>query len=186
MAIDMISAGKLETSMQQVLCTKSCCILGMDTTGSALAFMIYNLAVNPEKQDLLRCELSQLSNDFGADDLDKLKYLKACIKENFRCFPISHTNLRVLGNNYIRIAETKSHKNLTNISDTKMTLSGYRLPRKTAVLFSNEILARDPRFFPDPEKFQPERWINPETRRNIHPFSVRPFGHGKRICIGKR
>ena len=67
-----------------------------------------------------------------------------------------------------------------------MILGGYQIPKGTAVLFSNEILARDPRHFPDSEKFKPERWLDPQLKQKIHPFSVRPFGHGCRICIGKR
>ena len=45
-------------------------------------------------------------------------------------------------------------------------------------------MGQDPKQFPDPEKFIPERWI--ENKKEIHPFSVRNFSHGPRMCIGKR
>jgi len=45
-------------------------------------------------------------------------------------------------------------------------------------------MGRDPKMFPDPEKFIPERWI--ECKNEIHPFAVRNFSHGPRMCIGKR
>ena len=45
-------------------------------------------------------------------------------------------------------------------------------------------MGEDPKQFPEPEKFIPERWI--EHKKNIHPFSVRNFSHGPRMCIGKR
>ena len=45
-------------------------------------------------------------------------------------------------------------------------------------------MGEDPKQFPEPEKFIPERWI--VHKKNIHPFSVRNFSHGPRMCIGKR
>lgn len=66
-----------------------------------------------------------------------------------------------------------------------MVINDHLIPKDTAVLFSNEILGRDLENFPNPEEFQPERWLEGSSTKP-HPFSVRPFGHGKRICIGKR
>ena len=45
-------------------------------------------------------------------------------------------------------------------------------------------MGQDPKQFTDPEKFIPERWI--ENKKEINPFSVRNFGHGPRMCVGKR
>ena len=75
------------------------------------------------------------------------------------------------------------------ILDKDLVIGDHLIPQGTACLFSNEILARDVRHFgPDPEEFRPERWIESDARSSgkIHPFSVRPFGFGKRICLGKR
>lgn len=46
------------------------------------------------------------------------------------------------------------------------------------------MLGRDPKSFPDPDVFRPERWI--EDKERIHPYAVQPFGHGRRDCVGRR
>ena len=71
-------------------------------------------------------------------------------------------------------------------AESDVEIGGHLIPSGTACLFSNEILGRDLRFFgPDPESFVPERWLD-ESRKRPHPFSVRPFGFGRRLCLGKR
>ena len=72
---------------------------GMDTTGNSLAFLMYNLSANQEAQEKLRREIIDVIGDgpVNKTHLEKMPYLTACIKENFRRFPISHTNLRILG-----------------------------------------------------------------------------------------
>ena len=71
-------------------------------------------------------------------------------------------------------------------AESDVEIGGHLIPSGTACLFSNEILGRDLRFFgPDPESFVPERWLE-ESRKRPHPFSVRPFGFGRRLCLGKR
>ena len=109
MAIDMISAGKVPFANEQSLALSKDNISmllaqGMDTTGSALAFLVYNLATNQEVQDKLRREIQDTIGDgpVNQTNLEKMPYLTACIKENFRRFPISHTNLRITGTYFIK------------------------------------------------------------------------------------
>ena len=143
MAIDMMSAG-------------------MDTTGCSLTFLLHNLAKYPEKQEKLRQEV-KLCTNLTAEKLKGMKYLNACIKENLRRFPVSHSNIRIIDKNII--------------------IRDHLIPEGTAIMFNNELLGRDQEHFTDPEEFRPERWLQGPRP---HPFCVRPFGHGKRICIGKR
>ena len=74
-------------------------ISGVDTTGNSLAFLVYNLAVNQRVQKKLRHEILEKlpESPTKGDEVEKLAYLRACIKENFRRYPISHTNLRITG-----------------------------------------------------------------------------------------
>ena len=99
-AIDMISAGDAENIENgKHIGTNKIPISGVDTTGNSLAFLVYNLAVNQRVQIKLRQEIQEKlpDNTTKGSEVEKLTYLKACIKENFRRYPISHTNLRVTG-----------------------------------------------------------------------------------------
>jgi cytochrome P450 len=60
----------------------------------------------------------------------------------------------------------------------------YLLPPRTIVLLSPYTLQRDGRFFPEPDRFVPERWTA-EFRQALPPFAYFPFGGGARRCIGE-
>lgn len=67
---------------------------------------------------------------------------------------------------------------------------------QTHVIFPHLIVSNDEEYFPEPEKFIPERWIKPSEMgeieqcphagQKIHPFVSLPFGYGRRTCLGKR
>ena len=61
-------------------------------------------------------------------------------------------------------------------------LEGYKIRRGTQMMFSEWVLQRDARFFPEPEKFQPQRWENPKPQWEVAFF---PFGAGPRACLGR-
>ncbi|HYN85015.1 MAG TPA: cytochrome P450, partial [Pyrinomonadaceae bacterium] len=63
-------------------------------------------------------------------------------------------------------------------------VGGYRVPAGSIVLMSQYVIHRDARYFPEPEKFDPERWT-PEARQARPQFSYFPFGGGPRRCIGE-
>lgn len=65
------------------------------------------------------------------------------------------------------------------IPDTNITIE-----KGTRVIIPALGLHRDPEFYPDPDKFDPERF-NDENKQNIPPFTYVPFGEGPRMCIGK-
>jgi cytochrome P450 len=62
-------------------------------------------------------------------------------------------------------------------------IGGYRVPRGSSVAISPWVIHRDPRFFPEPERFNPDRWT-PDFQRALPRFAYFPFGGGPRICIG--
>ena len=62
-------------------------------------------------------------------------------------------------------------------------IGGYSVPKGSMVLMSQYVSHRDPRYFPDPERFDPERWT-PDKRESRPQFSYYPFGGGVRRCIG--
>ncbi|KAH8279542.1 hypothetical protein KR018_002125, partial [Drosophila ironensis] len=70
-----------------------------------------------------------------------------------------------------------------------VTLSGYNVPRGAQVLVASNVLLSEPNYYPQPEKFLPERWLrDPQSGKKtpINSFSYLPFGFGPRMCIGKR
>ncbi|XP_070561097.1 cytochrome P450 10-like [Ptychodera flava] len=142
---------------------------GIDTTSNSLVFNLYNLATNPDKQEKLQEEIMSvlpISGEITAGALQKMVYLKGCIKETFRMFPGG------LG--------------VSRITSKDMILSGYHIPAGTRVR-SNSIAGLLEDFFPEPETFIPERWIRGhEMETQASRFTLLPFGHGVRMCLGRR
>jgi cytochrome P450 len=64
------------------------------------------------------------------------------------------------------------------------SVAGYSVPKGSLVLLSQYVMHRDARFFPDPEVFEPYRWL-PEAKEARPQFSYFPFGGGPRRCIGE-
>jgi cytochrome P450 len=63
-------------------------------------------------------------------------------------------------------------------------LCGYSIPVGSTLLMSQYVMHRNPRYFPDPERFDPDRWT-PEAEARRPRFSYFPFGGGPRVCIGE-
>ncbi|XP_066249042.1 probable cytochrome P450 49a1 [Euwallacea similis] len=152
-------------------------LVGVDTTSIALASTLYQLSQNPEKQEILFKELNRAlptaSTSVSAEAQDKMPYLKACIKETLRLYPVIIGNGRSLQ------------------SDT--VLAGYQVPKGTHVIFPHLVVSNIQEYFYEPEKFIPERWLKKEiegcpahNKQKIHPFVSLPFGYGRRSCIGRR
>jgi cytochrome P450 len=100
----------------------------------------------------------------GIADLEKLPYLHAVILESLRLFPPA-----------FMVART---------SVEKINLGGYEIPAGTTLLASQWVMHRDPRFYDEPEKFLPERWLDGLEGR-LPAGAYFPFGDGPRRCIGQ-
>ena len=97
-----------------------------------------------------------------AADLAKLTWTAACFQEAMRLFPPAWAIPR------------------TAVEDD--TIDGHRIPRGASVLIPIHAIHHDPRFWPDPEDFDPSRFMPEHGRR--HRSAYLPFGGGRRICIG--
>ncbi|XP_014484538.1 PREDICTED: probable cytochrome P450 12b2, mitochondrial [Dinoponera quadriceps] len=147
---------------------------GIDTTGNTAGGLLYNIANNPEKQEILRKEvmsfLPDKSSPITPEILEQTKYTKACIKESLRTFPIAVGSLRT--------------------TQTDLVLGGYQIPKGIGVVACYSVTALEPAHYPRPQEFIPERWLRGNTEfpsaKKAHPFSYMPFGFGSRTCIGRR
>ena len=108
--------------------------------------------------------LFSIGNDLKVQDLAKMKYLMACIKEAMRLSPTSSGNLRVIENDVV--------------------IQGYEVPKGTMIWWMHSIINFDENVFANPNQFMPERWI--DNKKEIPKFANRQFSHGPRMCVGKR
>ncbi|XP_071175893.1 1,25-dihydroxyvitamin D(3) 24-hydroxylase, mitochondrial-like isoform X2 [Mytilus edulis] len=144
--------------------------------GNAITFVLCDLALNPDKQDTLYEEITQVAADqsvIGIDALQKMSYLQACIKESQRL--------------------TAPFPGALRIPETDVTIAGYRIPKGTNISINHKMMSLDERFFPQPTKFLPERWTRDDNTdvidkgyQNFPNVIVKPFGFGVRSCAGVR
>ena len=142
-------------------------LAGHETTAIALSWACYLIAQNPEVESKLAEELRVVlgSRLPTPDDLPRLRYTDMVLKETLRLYPA------VWGIGRRAIAECE--------------LGGYRVPAGANVFILQWRTQRDARFFPDPERFDPERWREDPVRLGKIPrFAYFPFGGGPRVCVG--
>ncbi|HEY8034002.1 MAG TPA: cytochrome P450 [Methylobacter sp.] len=135
---------------------------GHETTANLLTWTLYLLARHPDVLAKLRHELDTLLQGKipTAENLQQLVYTRAVLNESMRLRPPVGIMMRKI---------TK---------DTE--IDGYSLKRGRLAMFSIYNIHHHPDFWPQPERFDPERFLSDENRR----FSFMPFGTGERICIG--
>jgi len=141
-------------------------LAGHETTANAMAWTWYLLAQHPDVERTLHEEVSRVINGRlpSAADYPLLVQTEKIVSESMRLYPPAWLVARRA------IAEQK--------------LGGYTLPAGTLVMMSQWVTHRDPRFFPDPLKFDPERWT-PEFKTALPKYAYYPFGGGPRLCIGE-
>ncbi|PYH87680.1 benzoate 4-monooxygenase cytochrome P450 [Aspergillus ellipticus CBS 707.79] len=143
---------------------------GTETTASALAMMVYYLAQDRSTVDKLRAELKPLlptpTSTASWAELEKLPYLTAVVSESLR---LSYGLIMRLP----RVAPTET-----------LQYQGYVLPPGTPLSTSTWFVHRNPTIFPDPDRFDPERWIQAAARgENLSRYLV-SFMRGSRACVG--
>jgi cytochrome P450 len=140
-------------------------LAGHDTTAAALTWTWLLLSTHPEIEARLHQEISDVLGDRQpcATDVSSLLYTEMVVKETLRLYP----PVGRIGRRPIRDVE----------------LNGITLPRDSAVFLSPFVTQRDPRWFPRPDEFHPERWAEPAPDRPR--FAWFPFGVGPRSCVGE-
>jgi cytochrome P450 len=147
-------------------------LAGHETTANAMTWTWMLLSGNPQAEQALHAEVDAVLGNGrlpGADDLPRLPYTRAVLAESMRLYPPAY----LVG----RRALAPYHVPGTD----------YVLPARTVVLLAEYLLHRDPRFWDEPERFLPERWLDTGEANTParHRFAYFPFGAGPRICIGE-
>ena len=142
-------------------------VAGHETTSNALTWTWYALSGHLEAEAKMHAELERVLGGRRpeAADLPRLPYTRAVLAESMRLYP------PVWGMGRRALAD--------------LTLAGYDIPRGSLVVVSPFITQRDARFFPDPELFRPERWLDEHAVERPR-FAYFPFGGGARQCIGEQ
>jgi len=138
---------------------------GHETTANALSWTWYLLACNPAAEARLHAELDRvLGGPMPAfADLAELNWTRMVIEEAMRLYPPAHTISRTaVGEDWI---------------------GGVRVPPGALITISPYVTHRNPNLWPEPERFDPERFA-PVASAGRHRFAYLPFGGGPRICIG--
>lgn len=141
-------------------------IAGHETTANALAWTWYLLSQHPPAEARLHAELDAAVGD-GLPDaatIPKLVYAGQVLNESLRLYPPAWVIGRQALDDY--------------------PVRGYVIPRGSIVFASPWAMHHDPRYYPDPFKFDPDRWT-PEARAQRPRFAFFPFGAGPRVCIGE-
>jgi cytochrome P450 len=141
-------------------------LAGHDTTAAGLTWTLYHLAANPAVQERLHEEVDGILGQRrpAVEDIGHLKLLDRVVKESLRLRPpaIGVFLRQALGD---------------------VDIGGWRLRKGSLAGSYSWVVHRDPRWFPEPEHFDPDRFL-PERVARLPPTSYFPFGTGPRMCIG--
>nr|WDY85989.1 cytochrome P450 4BR18 [Pagiophloeus tsushimanus] len=143
---------------------------GHDTSATAECFTLYALAQNPAIQDKVYEELCEIlgkdpKSEITISQINDLKYMDIVVREAMRIYqpvPLIERNI-----------------------DEDWIVDGITIPKNTTVAVFLYGMSHDPAVFPEPEKFDPDRFL-PEKSGARHNYAYIPFSAGPRNCIGQR
>lgn len=141
-------------------------LAGHETSAHSLAWTSLLIAQHPEVEARLVEELKTVLDGRrpNYEDIQKLKFTESVLLEAMRLYPAAW----VLAREAVEDCE----------------VAGYQVRAGETILMSPWVMHRDPRFFDNPEVFDPQRWENDLVKR-LHTYVYFPFGGGPRMCIGK-
>ncbi|KFB49803.1 AGAP012296-PA-like protein [Anopheles sinensis] len=149
-------------------------LAGFDTVSNCLTFLAYELALNPDVQERLHAEIlaaqaSLQGKPLSYDVLQRMKYMDMVVSELLRKWPPGPSTDRICTRDYV-----------VNVDGMEFTIDN-----GTSIFIPISGLHHDPQYYPEPEKFDPERFSE-ENKHRINLDAYLPFGVGPRNCIGSR
>lgn len=150
-------------------------LAGFETVSVAMTFLAYELTINPDIQNRLYAEIldteqSLEGKPLSYEVLQKMEYMDMVISEALRKWPPAVVSDRFCNKDYM----------FTDGAGTRFVIE-----KGQTVWIPTIAIHNDPKFYPNPEKFDPERF-NETNRPNINIGAYLPFGVGPRNCIGSR
>jgi cytochrome P450/NADPH-cytochrome P450 reductase len=144
-------------------------VAGHDSTSTAITMLLYHVASNPDVEEKVHNEVMSIvgHGPITWEALGKMKYCTQVVKENLRLFSPAPQFIK------------------TSPPDEEVSLGPYRIPPGTSLFCSIWGLHRNPKVYPDPLKFDPDRWSD-ENAVGRSPYAWLPFSYGKRACIGQQ
>lgn len=141
-------------------------LAGHETTANALSWTFHLLGKNPEIEREMHGVIRETIGERlpTAADYPRLQLVEMIFAEAMRLYPPAWA--------------------VTRLAMEDVEIGGWHVPRGTAVVTSQALMHRDPRFWPDPERFSPLRFT-PEAKAARPKFAYFPFGAGPRVCIGE-
>ena len=129
-----------ENSTSPVIFVSELTQAGVETTSFTVTTLLYHLADNPIKQQIAFEEVDRIfgGGKLNAEGFGQLRYLRACMMESQRICPFGAGTSRILSN--------------------PIEVDGYLIPKGTTVLQASLVIGHDPRNYPEPERFLPERY----------------------------
>ncbi|GFU03020.1 cytochrome P450 4c3 [Nephila pilipes] len=143
---------------------------GHETVSLSTTWALYLIGIYPDIQEKIHEELDRIfgtdtERDVTESDLNDLKYLNCVLKETNRLYAVAP----IIG----------------RLVKEDMNICGFKVPKGTTCLVSIYFLHRDKDVFPDPEEFDPDRFL-PEHSVKIPEYGYIPFSAGPRNCIGQK
>ena len=186
----LISREALSLKDVTIICL-SAWLDGLSTTSPTTLFCLYCLATDQRIQDKVYKEIIEVlgpdpNTPLRLEHINNMPYLKAFVKETQRLWP-----------NGTEVSRT---------STEPMILSGLEIPAGTDIDLNPSVHFRNEKYFPEPDKHIPERWLRKDeaekfkdldlnvdkikdlidAAEGVHPYILTPFGHGTRMCVGRR
>jgi cytochrome P450 len=142
-------------------------LAGHETTSTALSWTLYLLSQHPDTRERLEAEVDAVLGDRtpSIEDVPRLTYANMVLQESMRLYPPAW--------------------GLARWCHEADEVGGYYLPPNSSVTLSPFLTHRHPEFWPDAERFDPERFA-PEQEKGRPRFAYIPFGGGPRLCIGNQ
>jgi len=142
-------------------------LAGHETMANAMTWTWYLLSQRPDVEARFHAEMDSVlaGRTPTTDDLPRLPYTRRVLSESLRLYPPAW----IIGRRLL----------------TDYAMGGYTLPARSIVLPCQAVTHHDPRFWPDAERFDPDRWT-PEAEAARPKFAFFPFGGGPRVCIGEQ